>query len=816
MLMLIKILTVLVTLVFALPVLADRQNLDEVMARKTRYGAASFFSGESGAYYFWQPETLAYTDTNYSTEVWRMTFKPNASDAYSNEYSTMAWSGDGSKLGFRSSGASLRVSGDPNKDGGTTPRWTVNSDGGKLRAGTTLGGGQGNDYLNWLSTEQASYLFTPRATANFSGADLDTLYKVTIDSNNAMSRQVWVSDIGGNSLKSSLIKDPITSDDKWMVLQDEAAGDWPTPNDIDSYKLYFINLQTKEVVYSWGVARGIGPVADPWGQMTLDREIMLRGSSSAFVNYPGGEPSLYAHYSNYTPHFLWKIHGAAADGGPAYEDWDGDSFGTNEEIKALDDNPKNEADGPHNPYDNGYMGHPTFDRWGHYVVGNNSQDCNDTIWGSDPTRYVRWGNNGCPGQMLLDVQNNLANPSWFDANNTNYMLGSGTTNTYVGSHSSWTGWTDYIVSMDGTTKDIYKQNYLKTNQTGKDNYQAAVFIASTESAYKDNYAAYPRPSQSPDGTKIAFSTVLFSSPYGDTNADDDYPGISVAIAYYPYPPEITAATATGGLVTVAFDWRLDQETPRGYTARGWPNEATNDPPPPRETNKFRLWRSPDKSTWTPLYTTTADIFSRYNFATGAWKGSSSWSIKDQPGDGTWYYAVTAIEHSGLESRALSNIFSITVSSGSGTGEQDTTYPAAPGGKGNFLAAYSATPSLVRYYNIYAKDGSAPSISQTTRVASIPATACASYTSCSWVDWLGNTDASTQYVVTAVDTQGNESTALTSSATHKQSPATADGQYTIAWTGTRGPDPELNPGRITIGAGPHSITTGGSGSITISP
>ena len=64
-------------------------------------------------------------------------------------------------------------------------------------------------------------------------------------------------------------------------------------------------------------------------------------------------------------------------------------------------------------------------------------------------------------------------------------------------------------------------------------------------------------------------------------------------------------------------------------------------------------------------------------------------------------------------------------------------------------------TMVRYYNIYAEDGLAPTADQTNRIASIAANACTG-SSCSWVDWLGNPNGTTEYVVTAVDYQGNES------------------------------------------------------------
>jgi len=262
----------------------------------------------------------------------------------------------------------------------------------------------------------------------------------------------------------------------------------------------------------------------------------------------------------------------------------------------------------------------------------------------------------------------------------------------------------------------------------------------------------------------------------------------VVVSYFPHPPEITACTATGGTVTTTFSWKTGSTSPRTYTLRGWP-QATDEPPPPRETELFQLWKSTDGSTWTREDTTLCGIFSRYDFSDGEWDGDSIWTITDAVDDGTYYYGVTSREWSGLESRNLSNVYTITVSSGSGTGSEDTVYPADPKdldnpGTSDFYTSYnSSDSSYTRYFNVYAQDGSSPAIDQTNRIASISINedrdGDGAY---SWVDWLGKTDGTTEYVVTAVDYQGNESTGISGAAyTHKKSPATADGQYTIEWT-----------------------------------
>jgi hypothetical protein len=295
-------------------------------------------------------------------------------------------------------------------------------------------------------------------------------------------------------------------------------------------------------------------------------------------------------------------------------------------------------------------------------------------------------------------------------------------------------------------------------------------------------------SESPDGTKlIGGSSFLKYDTYG-INGSKNHDGdadLYYAIAYYPYPPEIYSTSAAGGTVTVRFDWGTNSGTWRGYTQRKWPSEKAGSLLPPRETSKFRLWRSANKSTWTPVKTVDANIWTKYNFVNGGYKGgqTSYWDITDTPGNGTFYYGVTAIENSGLESHKLSNIYSITVTGGSGTGAQGIAYPSNPGRSSNFYASaplppqrlaftHKASPAtangqytiewtepsttaLVRHYNIYALDGVNPTAIQQRRVASISRNSC-SGGSCSWVDWLGNTGGTTKYGVTSVDTLGNES------------------------------------------------------------
>ena len=789
---------------------AAQQNLDEVMARKARFSTAAFYSGQTSPNYFWQPETLTWQDTAYSTEVWRVAWNPKGVDVISKEYSNEAWSFDGSRIGFFDL-PSTRVTNDPYWDKGK--RWILNSDGSKMRAGTGGGGSIDNNGYNWLHNE-LGYLMFPYGTADFTDAESDKLYKVTIDSDNAMTRSLLLH-INDGSAKEFAFKDSITSNDQYLVVQDKSAQPLPTPNPINSYKITTIDLSSNTVSSAWGAARGMNiPLA--WGGMTAAQEVFFRGSSSFIVN-PNAD--LYGNYYNVGPHWLLKNKGSASDGGPAWESWNPATgkFGVNEEIKVETDNAASSTGLPHNPYGNGYAGHEAFDRWGHYASIGSSHDCNSYVYGSNPAVKLRWGNGGCPGRLVLDVQNNFANPPWYDANNSNYMIGSGNSATYLGGqHASWTAWSDYNVLVGPTLENsktldsklmaavIWQNNYKSTNQIGKVNTRAATPLVTTEESYKDNYNSYPRPSQSPDGTKVVFASIMFNSAYSGAVTDDDYVSLAYVVAYYPYPPEIKYATKSGANVRLIWDFNQgtisspNYSTPRTYTKRGWPDETADLPPSPREINQFRLWSSENNATWTP-----SGIVA-YNNRGGKWT-ENAWSYDaEQPVNSTRYYALTSLEHSGLESHTLSNVWKVTLDADGNITQQSqaTAYPSDPGSKSNFYTTMPVSPSdavfahklapaisngqytitwkapsinnLIRFYNIYAADGTAPTAIQQRRIASIPASSDYAGTgNFKYVDWLGNIDGSSKYIVTSVDFQGNESPVIAAGA--PKSPTGVKGQ-----------------------------------------
>lgn len=321
-------------------------------------------------------------------------------------------------------------------------------------------------------------------------------------------------------------------------------------------------------------------------------------------------------------------------------------------------------------------------------------------------------------------------------------------------HFDWNAWSDFFAASPSSVGDgTGKITIAKYDGTVKSDIASAHIREGGSAAYN----SLPRVTQSPDGTKLVFHSDFL---YGIADKWD----IFYAVGYYPHPPEITSVTGSG-TYTIRFDWRL-ATTPRGYTTRGWPDEATDAPPPPRETKLFRLWRSPNGTDgWTPVATVDAEIFSRYNFRTGDWSGNDYWTITDTPGAGTWYYAITAQEWSGLESRTLSNVFSTA-------GTQTATYPGDPKGVIKFYMVAPQWPELtitqlaipgqyrldwkepvnpmIRYYNIYYSNTSTAKAIQNQRIASVPKGTT------TYVDWLADPSKIGYYLITSVDTQGNES------------------------------------------------------------
>lgn len=715
------------------------ENLGEMTARISRRGTNTYFSGATaGNNYVRQAESLSYKDIKTGHEVWILSNTANEFNSYHGEISPAnPWSADGKRLGFFSS-KSPKVYSLTRKDsfGGGTAAYIVRSDGSYHRE--TLGASQrGHNFtfrfFTW-SPSQPDIYYAFGENGNGLALDYHDLY----------CNQVSDTDIVPTKLANLpnllwCIYKTINPSGTHLVLS-------------DSNKEVYLPIQVLPTVsllssYGWSYNRGQG--SDYGGGYEKFHDLVFPDPYGKwFIHMVGGGYGTF-----------WKLNltGFDPDGGPHYTRGAPLNFWNSEQCEPIwTRNPKQ----PHFQSNNNWWGHPGFDRWGKKVASGQGRligglpDGSDAVWDYTTRRYE----------------------------NSNSKIGYAA-HRFSRSYTDWSAWSDYVSGSnnDGLNTHLFVFHYKK-RERDRDFWLVANHHGNQNSSTSYEATSYARQTQSPDGTKIAYEVSFLNNTPNKLD-------IAFAVAYYPYPPEITEASISEGVVSIHFDWRLDQDKPRGYTKRGWPDESTDIPPAPREIKQFRLWRSSDRSNWMPLSTVDHDIFRRFDFARGGFKTGQNryWEITDKPGAGIWYYGVTSIEWSGLESRTLSNIWKVlliegNIKNGGEIGEQALAYPTRPGGINRFYKKSPSSPTgltfrhkqppaifpgqytltwnnlndpMVRYYNIYANDGSAPTTNQKNRIASIPITSFKGST-CLWVDWLGNQDGNTYYVITAVDYQGNES------------------------------------------------------------
>jgi hypothetical protein len=660
------------------------------------------------------------------------------------EWGWQPWSANGKRIAFTLN----KTPGNFTPDYGD-PWFVARSDASYMRpfAETTARASGKQPYFDWNPSEPDVQYPLGKNYNGRVGLDNNMFYKVTVTDTGG-SYVEWVDVIADDVTTSPYhnIKHAISADGLYLFMGGSSLSSAAEP----FYVIQLLPSGSRGVTLTYNE-----PALNPyWGATSSgswhDEHFTGSSAEGYWIEYYWASPNA-CH---------WRMRPWGSDSGAPdythdttdpYDWWEGTAAQT--EIQCLGN-----ATAPY-PWVQpiAYWQHPSGDVWGRFTpycawrdtpgVGRNNPTVTDT------DLFTSCAIDGC------------SDTAWDDT-----TIGCG--------YATWFVWSDYICATmnDTGAYDANRHVGIMKYNDGTDNHM----IFDTHSSDTGDFLHH---GLSPDGTKTAVRSNWLQPT--STNSD-----LFISVNFYPYPPEITSCTAAGGTVTTRFDWRLDQANPRGYlSALGWPDDDSDDPPPPRETEKFRLWRSPNGSDWTPQSTGDADIFTRYDFTDGTWDGNSYWEITDTPGDGTWYYTVTAIEWSGLESRALGNIFSITVSGGTGTGSQSTAYPSShPGDLDNIAVSdiYTTAPSgplsvssvhkqspatadgqytitwtrpasytMIRYYNIYAEDGSSPDATQQNRIASIPASV-APGGSYSWVDWLGNTGGTTQYVVTSVDYQGNES------------------------------------------------------------
>lgn len=676
------------------------ENLDEMEARILRYGSNPWPTTQledSGNYHIWQPETLCYQDTTTGHEVWVLTHAPGIDEIFSREHGSNVWSYDGSKIGFFSSArptanASL---------GSYHQRWIVNTDGRNLRA--VEGFGRGTTPIladwGWARTENAYYAFGT-SSGEGSGSAGYRLFNMTVNQNNVVSSTSLVLDTSSvNTLMKEPVKEGISTDDSHIVFRDRNVSSrmLNTPNPINTNAVYFAALGASPTLTNWwGIARRIGPApyTDPYGDHVSSNEYWFHdvwspGTSGSWILGQYNSSHLFVRFSS---------TGSYGDGGPLCQEWNGVTFGNNECVVMGTEAGYGTPD---DPYGLPYFGHPVFDRWGRYALVGTYTD------------------SPLPGTRIVDLEAKALLP--------NYVLAY---NKYDGQHHSWTGWTDYVLGVDPQSYIIYAN---KWNQE----YTAAFPVVHPHTVYTGNYNTYPRPSQSPDGTKVGFAATFLNN---------GNPYIQWAVVHYPLPPVNIWVQKSGTNVRVSW-------TRPSYTTRGWPNESSDPPPRAREIKGYHVWVSDDgTSGWIEL--TRGAVPAEY------------YDIP-QPPNSTRYYAVTSEEFSRLESRTLSAVRRVTldangnlttaITAAEGRTNFWTTPPPAPNPSifsipagGNYRLTWSEpNDSKVRYYNIYYSRTGPPPTDQQHRIASV------AVGTTTYIDWLSDRSMPGYYGITSVDRQGNE-------------------------------------------------------------
>lgn len=755
------------------------QNLDELMARKARlvnntYTYSNTFL-EDPVSGIWQTETLNYTDTVTGNEVWKLTNTPLATN-HTADVSISQWSADGRWLLFASSRQTAKwVTG--------SKIWMLTSIDGSNLQFTANAASRSPDwiqYVNWNPAKADLYYTGGR---NSGGFDMDSVYENRVDANGNITTNkiltVTNHETGDVRLES---KNSISADGSTIYYRN-----------FPKTKAYVANLSG---VPSWlsssdGYDRILNLDSSYWGETpcwTTYHASVLSGAKNGidgiwhYLMPTALQADCVSSFDSGGSWWRARPTGSGINGQPVHLQDRVEPYDWGSEVEPMstltitqNKNTPWTLDSDPNTTDTHYLSHMVPDRWAHYLVSakTSSSPYGPSLW---DTRLHR----------NLDV---------FEASRNS-------------SHHDWEAWSDWFVNSGSaantgatpttnnwTNQVIFAHNYKDTNLSKALAYTMHGYNGTDE--VTATYDHNTRPVQSPDGTKAMYHGTFL-------NTVDNQVQIFWTVAYNPYPPEIKSAVKNGASVRLNWDFNQGENcssssgtTPRTgptpnftdsrtYATRGWPHETLDCPPSPREIKNFRIWSSDDNSNWMPIGTTPYNNCSGSNEC-GMWT-ETSWSYDaTQANNTTKYYAITSVEHSGLESKTLSNVWKVTTdASGIITIQvEQTAYPADPGGDSNFYQtkpvdpinqafAYKQAPAtadgqytvswtapvnkaLIRYYNIYAQDGEIPDAIQQRRIASISASSdYENDDNFSYIDWLGNPNGSTQYKITAVDYQGNES------------------------------------------------------------
>jgi len=291
---------------------------------------------------------------------------------------------------------------------------------------------------------------------------------------------------------------------------------------------------------------------------------------------------------------------------------------------------------------------------------------------------------------------------------------------WVGGHIAWDGYDDEWVCAAVSSKRFVPEWHGWLAHAHIPSGKAAKLVRhySRLNGGKSNYAAIPRPAQSPDATKCLYHSTML-------HTDDMTMDLYITDSHRPAPPLAVEIAAQPGRATIS------RQPPRIG----------------REIKGYRVYRSerPQEG----FSETSGGLVAETSFTDGPLDEGKA-----------YYYFVTSEEHSGLESDATSSVVRLP------GGDRfdplkgwDRTAPAVIGDlRCERLSADRAkltwTPSPssdVRYYNIYYSAERAPESQQANRLIS------PSRLDTMYVDWgLDPGRPEHFYAITAVDRQGNES------------------------------------------------------------
>ena len=720
------------------------QGLTEAVARKSRLPVTwpKTTLEDATNNYTWQPETLAFTDSITGKEVWQFT-TPAVLDE-TEDISFSFWSANGNRLMFHS----LRQSNAFTYADGSNRIWMLsNVDGSRLKPAKNSASelDNGDAYVLWSPILTDVLFGSNYNDAQTGSLDTSVLYRVAV-SDTTITKAAFLTLTGATRI---LTKKGISGDGRKAIVRDYATDTFyaltlypEVSKSLDAHYDRLLNFA------DWGNA-----LPSPWDGY---HDQYMAGAVSGIDgvwNYlmpesTGGDwwrARVTGTGTNSAPHYT-------SDTSPPYS-WGGELEPTNSPVPDTTNPwcPQGTVSGT-DCMD--YFSHFTSDRWAHYGIFSKSS-------------------NSPYGTSIADLRDHKYKVTVFTpAIDSSY---------YHAEHNDWNAWSDWSISSTWNSGDysngfVMAQNYLSSN--------SQIALAQPFIRYNGTiptiYQSICRLTQSPDGTKALFHSTFLS------NSDDNVQ-LFWTVAYYPYPPQIQSAAKNSTNVRITFDFNQGTSgspnltNPRTYATRGWPDEVKSRAPSPREIKSFRVWTSANGTSWTAAGTTAYSNCSGTNEC-GTWT-EEAWTYDYAQTVGTTrYYAVTSIENSGLESHKLGNVWSVTLDGG-GTitsSAESVAYPSSPGGVASFYTTAPGVPTsvtatnngsgkytitwsapspstLVRYYNIYAQDGSTPSATQARRIASIAATVdYASSGNFTYIDLMGSPSSTTHYVVTSVDFQGNES------------------------------------------------------------